>query len=115
MRTRKKIYNALIQREKYPPLFRCNRVGYNASTSATQPAAHRQTLCRRVLLFLVVSVLLVPALSSCTQGETEPYGYEPYDPHPTWTDSNPDAFWDKQQGGGFQTDTAWDGDTTINF
>ncbi|MBQ6742093.1 MAG: hypothetical protein IJR04_05850 [Bacteroidales bacterium] len=40
---------------------------------------------------------------------------ETFDQHPTWTDSNPDAFWDKQQGGGFQLDTTWDGDTTIYF
>ena len=65
-------------------------------------------------MFLVVSVLLVPALSSCTRGETEPYGYEPYEPHPTWTDSNPDAFWDKQQGG-ILLDTVWEGDTTLYF
>lgn len=62
---------------------------------------------------VVVSILLAPILSSCT-GDDNPQGYEPYDPHPTWTDSNPDAFWDKQQGG-FTLDTVWEGDTTINF
>ena len=41
---------------------------------------------------------------------------ETFDRYPAWLDdeSNND-FWNKQQGGGFQIDTAWDGDTTINF
>ena len=94
MHTRNSIYNALILREKCPPLFHCNRIGYSTCDGATEPAAHRQLLCRRVLLFFAFSVLLTLILSSCTR-DTDHSGYEPFEPHPTWTDSNPDAFWEK--------------------
>ena len=64
---------------------------------------------RQILLLTFLSVLFV----SCgkQEGATEygghegHEGYEGYEDHPTWTDSNPEAFWDKQA----------DGDTTINF
>ncbi|MBR4715868.1 MAG: hypothetical protein IKP34_06800 [Bacteroidales bacterium] len=50
---------------------------------------------------------------SCSKPEWTA-GYEGYEDHPTWTDSNPEAFWDKQPDG-LRLDTVWDGDTTINF
>lgn len=60
-------------------------------------------------------ILLLPFLFlSCSKQEGGQQS-ETFDQHPTWTDSNPDAFWGKQQGGGFQLDTTWDGDTTIYF
>ena len=52
-------------------------------------------------------------LLSCGKQEG-PSGYEGYEDHPTWTDSNPGAFWDKQPEG-LRLDTVWMGDTTINF
>lgn len=65
---------------------------------------------RRRFLFWALALLLL----SCTKQEGGQQS-ETFDQHPTWTDSNPDAFWDKQTNGGFQIDTAWDGDTTIYF
>ena len=58
--------------------------------------------------------LLALLFVSCdkTDGQTTD---EAFDQHPTWTDDSSNNFWDKQQNGGFQIDTAWDGDTTINF
>lgn len=63
---------------------------------------------------------LIPVLSflallsvSCSKQE-EPAGFEGYEDHPTWTDSNPKAFCDKQPDG-LRLDTVWMGDTTINF
>ena len=41
-------------------------------------------------------------------------GDESLAPHSTWTDSNPEAFWEKGPDG-LRLDTVWDGDTTINF
>jgi hypothetical protein len=40
---------------------------------------------------------------------------EAFDQHPTWTDDSTNNFWDKKPSVGFTIDTAWDGDTTINF
>lgn len=45
---------------------------------------------KSVILFAFLSLLFV----SCTNQEEGP-GYEPYDTHPVWTDSTPEAFWDK--------------------
>lgn len=64
---------------------------------------------------LILPIALLALLFvSCdkTDGQTTD---EAFDQHPTWTDDSSNNFWDKQQNGGFQIDTAWDGDTTINF
>ena len=53
---------------------------------------------RHSIPFIVI--LLFFSCSKPEEGRTE----ESFDNHPTWTDSNPDAFWDKQMV-----------DTTINF
>ena len=62
---------------------------------------------------LIKYILLALLVFSCSKPEG-PSGYEGYEDHPTWTDSNPDAFWDKQPDG-LRLDTVWIGDTTINF
>ncbi len=62
---------------------------------------------------LVLPVAFALLFLSCSKQEG-PSGYEGYDTHPTWTDSNPEAFWDKQPDG-LRLDTVWEGDTTINF
>ena len=52
---------------------------------------------------------LVLLFLSCTKQPEEQEqgrGGESYDNHPTWTDSTPGAFWDKQPSSGFQIDTA---------
>ena len=67
---------------------------------------------KRYRLILPLALLALLAVSCGKQ--TEGPGYEPYDTHPYWTDSNPDAFWDKQPDG-LRLDTVWEGDTTINF
>ena len=64
----------------------------------------------RYLLFLTASLLL---FISCGKQEGAS-GDESLAPHSTWTDSNPEAFWDKQPDG-LRLDTVWIGDTTINF
>ena len=58
--------------------------------------------------------LLALLFFSCGKQPEGPSGYEGYEDHPTWTDSNPEAFWDKQLDG-LRLDTVWLGDTTINF
>ena len=45
---------------------------------------------KSVILFAFLSLLFL----ACTNQEEE-QRHEPYDTHPVWTDSNPDAFWDK--------------------
>ena len=59
-------------------------------------------------LFIPVAALALLLLSCTKQPEEQEQGqgFESYDNHPTWTDSNPEAFWDKQPGSGFQIDTA---------
>ena len=64
----------------------------------------------RYLLFLTASLLL---FISCGKQEGAS-GDESLAPHSTWTDSNPEAFWDKQPDG-LRLDTVWMGDTAINF
>ncbi len=59
-------------------------------------------------------VLLVLLFVSCGKPEEE-RTEESFDNHPTWTDSNPGAFWDKQQEEGLLLDSTWWGDTTIIF
>ena len=46
---------------------------------------------KKIILFAFFSLLFL----ACTNQEEEGRRYEPYDTHPVWTDSNPDAFWDK--------------------
>ena len=65
---------------------------------------------KRFILPVTVLFLFFP---SCSKQEG-PAGFEGYNTHPTWTDSNPEAFWDKQPDG-LRLDTVWMGDTTINF
>lgn len=66
---------------------------------------------RRLILPIALLALLFVSCDK-TDGQTTD---EAFDQHPTWTDDSSNNFWDKQQNGGFQIDTAWDGDTTINF
>lgn len=66
---------------------------------------------RRLILPIALLALLFVSCDK-TDGQTTD---EAFDQHPTWTDDSTNNFWDKQQNGGFQIDTAWDGDTTINF
>ena len=63
--------------------------------------------------YIYLLALLPILFFSCGKQEGTA-GYEGYEDHPTWTDSNPDAFWDKQPDG-LRLDTVWMGDTTINF
>ena len=49
---------------------------------------------KSILLFAFFSLLFL----ACGKQQEGPAGYEGYEDHPTWTDSNPDAFWDKQPG-----------------
>ncbi len=65
--------------------------------------------------YIILSLTFLAFLAVSCGKQPEEQVYEPYDTHPYWTDSNPEAFWDKQPYGGFQIDTVWDGDTTINF
>lgn len=67
---------------------------------------------KRILKYLPLALLALLFLSCGKQEGATEYGgheghegYEGYEDHPTWTDSNPEAFWDKQA----------DGDTAINF
>jgi hypothetical protein len=65
------------------------------------------------LRYILILTALLLLFLSCGKQEW-PAGYEGYEDHPTWTDSNPEAFWDKQPDG-LRLDTVWMGDTTINF
>ena len=72
-------------------------------------------LKRFINLKLTNVPLLAVVLLFVSCGEVEDqYSEEPYDTHPHWTSDSSDNFWNKQSGG-FQIDTAWDGDTTINL
>ena len=63
----------------------------------------------------LIPVLSFLALLSVSCGKQEgASGDESLAPHSTWTDSNPEAFWDKQPDG-LRLDTVWMGDTAINF
>ena len=68
----------------------------------------------RHLIFSFAPLALLALLVFSFGKQEGPSGYEGYEDHPTWTDSNPDAFWDKQPDG-LRLDTVWIGDTTINF
>lgn len=63
-----------------------------------------------ILPLAAVSLFIV----SCDKSSDQ-QAEEKFDQHPHWTADSTNNFWDKQPGGGFQIDTAWDGDTTINF
>ena len=53
MRTRNRIYNALILREKYPHLFRCDRISYSAHSDAGYALLHTELRCvGRVCCFI---------------------------------------------------------------
>lgn len=68
-------------------------------------------LKRLILLLAVVALFFV----ACDKSSDQQEGEEGFDQHPTWTDDSTNNFWDKQPSRGFTIDTAWDGDTTINF
>lgn len=64
---------------------------------------------------IILPLILFAFLSvSCDKTDDQPTD-ETFDQHPTWTPDDISSFWNKEQGGGFQIDTAWNGDTTINF
>ena len=64
---------------------------------------------------LILPLALLALLFSACDKANNQQANEPYDQHPTWTDDSTNNFWDKQPSNGFTIDTAWDGDTTINF
>ena len=64
---------------------------------------------RQILPLAAVIMLFV----SCDKS-SDRQAVETFDQHPTWTPDSTNNFWDKQ-GGRFQINTAWDGDTTIIF
>ena len=64
-----------------------------------------------ILLPLAAVALLLVSCDKDSDQQTD----EAFDQHPTWTDDSTNNFWDKQSSSGFTIDTAWDGDTTINF
>ena len=66
---------------------------------------------KHLILPLAFLALFFVSCDKDSERQTE----EKFDQHPTWTDDSSNNFWDKEQCGGFQIDTAWDGDTTINF
>lgn len=45
MRTRNRIYNILILREKYPPLFRCDRISYSTHGCANSTLLLTDNTC----------------------------------------------------------------------
>lgn len=66
---------------------------------------------KRNIFPLAIFILL---FLSCEKS-TDKQSVENFDQHSTWTDSNPEAFWDKQSDDGFHIDTVWYDDTTIFF
>ena len=64
---------------------------------------------------LILPLALFALFFVSCDGAEEQQAEEPYVQHPTWTDDSSNNFWDKQPSIGFTIDTAWDGDTTINF
>ena len=113
MPIREIIYNALILREKYPPLFRYNRVSYNAHNCAPIPAVHRQRMCRRGFLLLLVA-LMAFSFASCSKYEGDKerdisdHNSASHYNESTWS-------WDETDPSGLLLDSLWDGDTTINI
>ena len=66
---------------------------------------------KHLILPLALFALLFVTCDKDSDQQTD----EAFDQHPTWTDDSTNNFWDKQLSSGFTIDTAWDGDTTINF
>lgn len=64
-----------------------------------------------LILPLAAVVLFIVSCDKDSNQQTE----EKFDRHPHWTADSTNNFWDKQLSSGFTIDTAWDGDTTINF
>lgn len=62
---------------------------------------------KRLLLTLAAVAMLCVGCDKTDDQSTD----ETFGSHPTWTEDDPDSFWEKQPNGGFQIDTAWDGDT----
>lgn len=67
----------------------------------------------KYLIFPIVILALL--FVSCDKVTDDQPTEETFDQHGTWTDDSTNNFWDKQPSIGFTIDTAWDGDTTINF
>lgn len=69
MQIRKRIYNILIQREKYPPLSHCNKISYNTCRSANSTLLHTAyARVGRVSLFLLVTFIAF-TFTSCTKDD----------------------------------------------
>ncbi len=66
---------------------------------------------KHLILPLALLALFIVSCDKDSDQQTE----EKFEQHPTWTDDSSNNFWDKQPSSGFTIDTAWDGDTTINF
>ena len=66
--------------------------------------------------FILPLAAVAMFIVSCNKSSDQQEGKEGFEPHPTWTQEDSTAFWNKQQNGGFHLDTAWDGDTIfVNF
>ena len=52
---------------------------------------------------------------SCEKYSGRQESEDGFEPHPTWTQGDSSAFWEKQPNGSFRIDTVWDSDTTINL
>ena len=64
---------------------------------------------------LILPLALLALLSgSCSKQDEQKSGKEDFEQHSTWT-SGSGTFWNKNNSNGFQIDTSWGGDTTINF
>ena len=64
-----------------------------------------------ILPFALLALFFV----SCDK-DSDQQTEDKFDQHPHWTSDSTNNFWDKQQNGGFQIDTAWDGGTIfVNF
>lgn len=64
---------------------------------------------KHLILTLAVVALLFAACDKSSDQQTD----EIFDQYPKQINNSTNNFYNKQQGGGLQIDTAWDGDTII--
>ena len=59
--------------------------------------------------------LLALLFASCDKADERRSGERGLEQRAAWAYDSAGGFWEKQAKGGLQIDTAWEGDTTINF
>ena len=99
-----------------PPTNICNSVSYKHLQPSVVFRTLLHTATTRVgrVCCIVLAAAALLALASCGK-ESRTGSEEEFNRHPTWTDNDSNAFWDKSAAAGLMIDPSWAGDTIIYF